>query len=271
MPELTHDANDGVVRLDRRDGLATLVFDRPGARNAMTWAMYEQLDQFCRQLGGDSTIRAVAFRGAGTEAFVAGTDIGQFASFESGQDGIAYERRIDQIIGAIEQLPVPTMAVVRGWAVGGGLAIAMACDFTIASRGSRFGVPIARTLGNTLSIRNLARLQALFGARRARRMMYLADIVDGDEAAACGFLHRLCDADELHAAALELYERLSSMASSTQRAAKGGFGRLALMDLPHDDDLIRDCYESADFREGVSAFISKRPPRWPGLTSQDDA
>ena len=132
----------------------------------MTWAMYEQLMHICTQLQTDKTVRVVTFRGAGGEAFVAGTDIEQFKAFKSGEEGVAYERQIDKCIGLLEALPMPTVAVIEGWAIGGGLAIATTCDFRIATPASRFGVPIARTLGNCLSAANLARLAAALGMPR---------------------------------------------------------------------------------------------------------
>src|SRR5579871_6777740 len=125
--------SEGAVRYAVADGVATIVFDRPEARNALTWAMYEELARICAGIAADGSLRAVVFRGAGDAAFVAGTDIGQFASFAGGDDGVAYERRIDAAIDALERLPVPTIAAVRGIAAGAGLMIATACDFRFAT------------------------------------------------------------------------------------------------------------------------------------------
>ena len=166
--------SEEAVRLSVEGNIAFVLFDRPQARNAMTWAMYEQLRNICSQLQNDRGVRVVIFRGAGGKAFVAGTDIEQFQSFSHGDDGVAYERRIDHCIEQIERLPMPTLALVEGWAVGGGLAIATACDFRIATPDARLGVPIAKTLGNCLSIHNLARLTSVFGSSRVKRMLLLA-------------------------------------------------------------------------------------------------
>jgi enoyl-CoA hydratase/carnithine racemase len=166
--------SEGAVHLERNGPLATVTFDRPNERNAMTWAMYGQLGVLCEQLRQDTTVRVVLFRGAGGKAFVAGTDIAQFLEFGGGGDGVAYEHRIDLCIGMLEALPMPTIALVEGWAVGGGVAIATACDFRIATPESKFGVPIAKTLGNCLSMSNMARLVGAFGAQRVRRMLLLA-------------------------------------------------------------------------------------------------
>ena len=254
--------SEGTVDLTVRGGVASVVFNRPQARNAMTWAMYGQLGQVCNQLQADASVRVVMFRGAGGEAFVAGTDIGQFAAFASGDDGVAYEKQIDQCIGQLESLPMPTVAVIEGWAIGGGLAIATACDFRLATPASRFGVPIARTLGNCLSVANLARLCAAFGVPRVKRMLLLAQTLAADEALDCGFLLQVSAAGEIDAAAMDLCQQLGALAPVTQSVTKEGLRRLASHHLPVDEDLIRRCYGSADFREGVAAFMAKRKPAW---------
>ena len=254
----------GTVQLSISAGVASVVFDRPAARNAMTWAMYERLNQICEQLTSDTSVRVVTFRGAGGQAFVAGTDIEQFTTFGSGEDGVAYEKQIDQCIARLESLPMPTVAVIEGWTIGGGLAIATACDFRIASTSSRFGVPIAKTLGNCLSVANLARLSAVFGIPRLKRMLMLAEVLTADEALACGFLLQLVEPGEIDLNLDKLCERLAALAPLTQSVSKEGLRRLVSHDLPADEDLIRLCYGSDDFREGVSAFVAKRIPTWKG-------
>ena len=258
-------ASEGLVHLERgADGIASITFDRPQARNAMTWAMYEQLAGHCEALAGDRGVRVVTMRGAGGQAFVAGTDISQFQDFRSGDDGVAYERRIDAGIALIEKLPMPTVALVQGWAVGGGLAIATACTFRLATPDSRFAVPIARTLGNTLSIANLARLQAAWGQQRVRRMLLLAETISAQEALDCGYLHAVCRADELEQEASALCQRLAALAPVTQEVTIEAMRRLTEAGRPEADDLIRRCYGSEDFREGVSAFVAGRAPAWRG-------
>jgi enoyl-CoA hydratase len=252
------------VRLRIDGAIASVTFDRPEARNAMTWEMYTQLEAICKQLQDDAQVRVVRFRGAGGEAFVAGTDIAQFRSFTGGEDGVAYERRIDAGIALVESLPMPTVAVVEGWALGGGLAIATACDFRIATPGSRFGVPIARTLGNCLSIANVARLVAAFGRPRVQRMLLLADTLTAEEAMGCGYLLDLVLPADIEATSERLCQRLASLAPVTQSVTKETLGRLLRAQLPDAEDLIRRTYASEDFAEGVSAFLAKRPPVWKG-------
>jgi enoyl-CoA hydratase len=254
----------GEVTLRTEAGVASVLFNRPQARNAMTWGMYGQLTAIAQTLKNDPGVRAVAFRGAGGQAFVAGTDIEQFAAFRSGEDGVAYERQIEACIELLSSLPMPTVAVVEGWCVGGGLAIATACDFRLATPGSKFGVPIAKTLGNCLAIQNVARLSAAFGHQRVKRMLMLAEFIDADEALACGYLHEQVPADALDASLAALVQRLVSLAPVTQRVSKIALQRLVTQGLDDADDLVRAAYGSRDFHEGVAAFVAKRTPHWSG-------
>ena len=256
--------DDGKVDLRRDGAVAHVVFDRPPARNAMTWAMYEQLGAACEQIAADSSVRVAVFRGAGGKAFVAGTDIAQFRDFKSAEDGIKYERTMEGYLSAVEKLQVPTLAVIEGWAIGGGLAIATACDLRIATPGSRFGVPIARTLGNCLSVGNIAMIAAAFGLARAKRMLLLAETLTAEEALTAGFLSEIVSAEGLDARAAEMCSRLAANAPITMRVTKEAIRRLLHSGLPAGDDLIRECYGSRDFRIGVEAFVEKREPRWTG-------
>ncbi|MFW2355643.1 enoyl-CoA hydratase/isomerase family protein [Hydrogenophaga sp.] len=256
--------DQGQVRLQIEAGVASVLFDRPQARNAMTWAMYEQLAAINRELSADRSVRVAVFRGAGGQAFVAGTDIEQFAAFQSGEDGVAYERQIEAGIELLCNLPMPTVAVVEGWCVGGGLAIATACDFRLATPSAKFGVPIAKTLGNCLAIANVARLRAAFGQQRVKRMLLLAEFIGADEALACGFLHAVESPETIDPVTSSLVQRLAALAPVTQRVSKAALERLATHDLAESEDLIRAAYGSQDFHEGVAAFVAKRPPVWSG-------
>jgi enoyl-CoA hydratase/carnithine racemase len=256
--------SDGEVRYSRDGAVATVIFDRPAARNAMTWRMYEQLGQACAQMRKEEGLRVAVLRGAGGKAFIAGTDIAQFQAFRTGEDGIAYEEKMEAIIGAVETLPVPTLAVIEGFAIGGGLAIAAACDLRIATPGSRFGVPIARTLGNCLSIANYARLVVALGASRAKRMLLLAENLAAEEALAAGFIGEIVEPRDLDARVAELTDRLAHHAPITMRVSKEAIRRLLHAGLPDGDDLVRACYGSDDFHIGVKAFVDKREPQWTG-------
>jgi enoyl-CoA hydratase/carnithine racemase len=255
--------SEGRVHYSKSGGVASALFDRPEARNAMTWAMYAELATACDAIAADPEVRVAVFRGAGG-AFVAGTDIQQFTSFSSGEDGIAYERKIDASIGQIERLPKPVIAVVQGVCVGGGLAIAMACDFRIATPDARFGVPIARTLGNCLSVGNVARLIAHFGPGRTKRILMLAELISAEEAQSCGFVSAIASPETLEEKVDTMCRRLIGHAPLTMYAAKESVRRITAEHLPEGDDLIRKIYGSADFKEGVEAFLAKRTPDWKG-------
>jgi len=256
--------DQGAVRLALAGSIATVTFDRPHARNAMTWHMYEALADICTELSVNKGVQVVIFRGAGGEAFVAGTDIEQFKTFRTAEDALEYEGRINSVMGLLEGLPMPTVAVIEGWAVGGGLAIATACDFRLARTGTKFGVPIAKTLGNCLAMENLARLERAFGHQRVKRMLLKAEFIGAEEGLACGYLESVLPAESLDPAVEELCECLSSLAPITQTSMKRGLQRLVNHQIPNGDDLVVACYTSEDFHEGVNAFVEKRTPVWRG-------
>lgn len=256
--------DQGTVRFTREGAIAHVVFDRPQARNAMTWTMYEQLAEICATMRADRSLRAATFRGAGGKAFIAGTDIHQFQAFTTGEDGIAYEARIEAILTALETLPIPTLAVVDGWCVGGGLAIAACCDLRIGTPTAQFGIPIARTLGNCLSTANYARLVAELGVARTKRILLMAEMIPAIEARDAGFLVDMVEAEALDARVAEIAARLASHAPVTMRVTKEAIRRILQAIEVDGDDLVRECYGSNDFHEGVAAFVAKRPAEWTG-------
>ena len=256
--------SDGVVRFEKDGAIGRIVFDRPAARNAMTWAMYDQLGAICATLAAERNVRVVVLRGTGGKAFVAGTDIGGFADFTSGEDGVAYENKMDGYLAGVEALPMPTIAVVEGYAVGGGLAIASACDFRIATPDARFGAPIARTIGNCLSAKGYARLAGVLGIARAKRLLLLGEMIGAEEAKAAGFLSEIVPPENLDAVVADLCERLARNAPLTQEVSKEALRRLTYANVPDMDDLIRRVYGSEDFRGGVRSFLGKTPPEWTG-------
>ncbi len=254
----------GRVRYEVRDGIASVVFDRPEARNAMTWEMYEELSDIVDRIGRADDIRTAVFRGAGGKAFVAGTDIGQFTEFETEEEGLEYERRIESLVGGLERVPVPTVAVVEGYAVGGGFAIAAVCDLRICTPDARFGLPIARTVGNCLSMENYARLVTLLGVSRAKEMLLTAELLSAEEARRAGFVMEVLPREELDERVEALCETLVRNAPITMRVTKEAIRRIEESLHPDGEDLIREAYGSRDFREGVAAFLEKRRPEWTG-------
>jgi len=246
--------------------IAFLTFNRPEARNALTWAMYDALTAACDQVDGDAGIRVFVVRAAG-EAFAAGTDIRQFTEFASGADGIAYERRLDAVLDRLEAVTVATIAQVQGVAAGGGCAIALACDLRVCTAGAKFGVPIARTLGNCLSPANYARIVDLVGPARTKDLLFTGRLLDATEADSLGLVTRMADPREIDGAVRALAETIAANAPLTIRATKEMIRRLALhrrVGADDADDLVAACYGSHDFREGVAAFLAKRKPRFIG-------
>lgn len=248
--------------VERRGGVLEVTFNRPTRRNAMTWAMYDGLAEACERADADEDVRVLVLRGAGGAAFVAGTDIGQFAGFTSGADGVAYEHRIGAIIDRLAAVRVPTLAVVRGYCVGGGLAIAAACDLRIAAPSARFGVPIARTLGNCLALPTYKLLADHLGPARTLDMLLTARMLTAEEAHAAGFVPRLATEDTLDTEAAALTDRLSSHAPLSMWAAKESARRLRNAGLPEDRDIIERVYGSEDFRNAVADFAAKKTPTW---------
>lgn len=246
--------------------IATLTFNRPEARNAMTWEMYDALVAACEQVDRDPAIRVLICRGAGGKAFVAGTDITQFQNFNNRDDGLKYEERLDHVLDRLERVTKPTIAQVEGVAAGGGCAIALTCDLRVATPDAAFGIPIARTLGNCLSMSNLARLNALVGPARAKEMIFTARLVEADEAASLGLLNEIVpDTETLQRRADELAHLVASHAPITLETTKEALRRMRrTLSRDEGQDLILRAYMSEDFREGMDAFLSKRKPVFKG-------
>lgn len=239
-------------------GVLTVTFRRVRQHNALTWAMYDALVAACEQADADDAVRALVVRGDGGKAFVAGTDISQFRAFTSGRDGVAYEERVTEILDRLRAVTVPTVVAVQGYCVGGGMGIACAADLRIATPGSRFGVPVARTLGNCLSAGTLALLVESLGRPLTTDLMLTGRLLDTEEAARVpGFLHRVVD--DLDEGLAELTGRLTANAPLTQWATKE-----LLRDPAADEAVVERVYGSTDFRGAVAAFGEGRPPSWTG-------
>jgi enoyl-CoA hydratase len=260
----------GQVLVARDGPIVTLTFNRPEARNAMTWEMYQKLYDTCEEVDNDDSIRVLVLKGAAgkdgrVNAFVAGTDISQFTKFEGGEDGLRYEREGDQRSGRIARVKKPVIAQIQGYAVGGGLAIAAGADVRIATPDAKFGAPIAKTLGNCLSMKTYAKFMDLFGPSRLKEMIFTARMLSAEEALAAGFVHEIVPADRIEARVREQAEKIASHAPITIWVTKESVRRLQeARTLPDDEDLIMKTYGSADFKEGVRAFVEKRPPHWTG-------
>jgi enoyl-CoA hydratase len=248
------------------DGIGRITFNRPQARNAFTFAMYERLAAICEEANGDHAIKVLVLRGAGDKAFASGTDINQFREFKTPQDAIDYENRIDRVLTTLEQCRVPTIAAINGFCTGGGAGIAAACDLRIGTKSAKIGFPIARTLGNCLSMSNVSRLTALIGAARVKDLIFTARLVEAAEAAHVGLLGEVVeDGAALDRRAEDVARLLASHAPLTLNATKQAVARLQKrLTRDEGEDLILMCYMSQDFREGLEAFLNKRAPQWRG-------
>jgi enoyl-CoA hydratase/carnithine racemase len=231
--------------------------------------MYERLYQTCEEVDADDTIRVLVLKGAkgkaGASAFVAGTDISQFTQFKGAEDGLKYEKDGDKRAGRIARVKKPVIAQIEGVAVGGGFGIAAGADIRIGTPDARFGVPIARTLGNCLSMKNYATFMDLIGPSRLKEMIFTARLLSAEEALTAGFLHQIVPAAEIDAKVKEIADKVASHAPITLAVTKEAIRRIqAARIVPDGDDLVAKTYGSADFKEGVRAFVEKRPPRWTG-------
>jgi len=257
---------DNELIQERRGSALWLTLNRPHARNALTFGMYDRLAEICSRVGEDEGVKAIVIIGAGDKAFAAGTDMTQFRGFATPEDALDYEHKMDVVLGAVEKCPVPTIAAIARACTGGGAGIAAACDIRIATADLKFGFPIARTLGNCLSIANLSRLAGLMGTGRTKEMIFTARLVGAEEAKAVGLVSEIVpDHAALVARAGELADLLATYAPITLRTTKEGLRRLRAEGPDADDrDLVVEAYMSEDFKEGMEAFLGKRKPQWKG-------
>jgi enoyl-CoA hydratase/carnithine racemase len=258
-----HHDEEGAVLLEQKGPIAMLTLARPAALNALTWTMYQQMEAHLERLAADETTRAIIIRGEG-KAFAAGTDIEQFQGF-SGEDGIAYEHKMEAIVERLYTISKPTVAAIHGYAVGAGLAVASVCDLRYATPASRFGVPIARTLGNCISLKNYRHLVDAFGTMRTKEMLFTGRLLTASDALQCGFLTAIAEEERLMTHVTGVAEQISSLAPLTIWAVKEAQKRLNAAEEPIDfDDVVARIYSSSDFAEGVQAYLEKRKPNWRG-------
>jgi enoyl-CoA hydratase len=258
-------ATDDIL-YDLHDGIGRVTFNRPQARNAFTFAMYERLAEICDEANRDRSVKVLVLQGAGDKAFAAGTDINQFRAFTTPQHALDYESSIDRVLTQLERCRVPTIAAITGACTGGGAGIAACCDMRIGTKTTKIGFPIARTLGNCLSMSNISRLTALIGPARVKDLIFTARLVGAEEAASLGLLNEVVeDVPELQQRAGELATLIAGHAPLTLNATKQALVRLQRrLSREEGEDLILMCYMSRDFREGLDAFLNKRPPHWRG-------
>jgi enoyl-CoA hydratase/carnithine racemase len=253
------------VQIERDGPILRTTLSNPGRRNAITWPMYDALEQVEPSVAEDRGIRVVVLRGAGGEAFAAGTDIRQFTEFTTGPQGVEYEHRVGRVLASLLRIRVPIVAVVEGPAVGAGLALAACSDLVVATPDAVFGAPVARTLGNTLPAVVLARLFQRLGAGRTMAMVLTARLLSATDAMTAGLVSDVVERDALDEHVDELLARicanapltLSSLKEIERRVLRDGAGAAA-------DDVLASVYGSHDFQAGVAAFLSHERVEWEG-------
>lgn len=251
--------------VEQHGATATITFNRPDARNAMTFEMYEGLHDACERFDRDPEVRVVVLRGAGTKAFASGTDIRQFLEFTTAEQALTYEARISRVLKRIVAMTKPTIAMVQGDAIGGGFGMAIACDLRLSASHARFGIPIARTLGNTIAPTSVALMAATVGPVRAREILLTARLVDATEAKAIGLVDEVHPGEALEGRVRDLAAHLATLAPLTLASVKE-YGRrlLKAFTVTDAEEIVLSCYLSEDFKEGVRAFLEKRKPQWTG-------
>ncbi|MFN6955564.1 MAG: enoyl-CoA hydratase-related protein, partial [Acetobacteraceae bacterium] len=196
-------------------------------------------------------------------AFASGTDIALFQGFGA-EDGARYEALIERAIAAVEAVEKPVLAAISGPCTGGGAVLAAVCDLRIGAADAKIGIPIARTLGNCISVPNAARMAAVLGPSRTLELLLSARLLGAEEALAAGFLTTVV-AQDATAEAVAQAARIAGFAPLTLAACKAAVRRAVREGrAAADADLIARCYGSADFAEGVAAFVGRRAPRWSG-------
>jgi enoyl-CoA hydratase len=256
MPQLTTTVDGPVL---------TVTLTRPEARNAMTWEMYEGLVDACARVDADENLRVLLLRGSGG-AFVAGTDISQFLEFEDGGDGVRYEARVEEIVSTLAAVDAVTVAAVEGACVGGGLALAAACDLRLADGAAVFGVPIARTLGNCLSVANVERLVRLMGRGTAGELLLLGRLLPAARMHEVGFVQEVAPEGGFEGLVSDVVRRLAAHAPLTLWASRSMLRSTNGVPLPApEEEMISRVYGSEDFRGGVRAFVDKQRPVWRGV------
>jgi enoyl-CoA hydratase/carnithine racemase len=253
--------NSQELLVTRRPGVVEVVFNRPERRNAFTSAMYAAMRELCDELRTDTSVRVLVLRGAGGRAFAAGNEISDFLD----RDAVTYEESIRELLVALFELPQVTIAAVEGACVGGGLAVATHCDLRICTPESRFGYPIARTLGNALSASIVYRCAAVFGESLTREMLLTSRLTSAERAYAVGAVMSVVE--DLDAELTTILDGLLAASGVTMRATKQQLvARATLLEAEPDSDpaLLAEVYGGPDFAEGVRAFLAKEKPAFEG-------
>jgi enoyl-CoA hydratase/carnithine racemase len=256
------------ILVEHAGAIATVTFNRPRMRNAISLAMWTEIARVTDGLAKDDSVGAVVYRGAGTEAFASGADISEFTENRKDTDSsIRYGQQTDAAYTAVRGCPKPTVAMVHGFCMGGAMAIAMACDLRFGAEGSRYGIPAAR-LNILYGASAVGQLVDLVGPAYAKDILFSARTIDDREALAIGLIQRLLPPAELETYTYDYLRKVTENAPMSVRGTKRMIGFIldGLTDAHREDlrNAAREMYESEDYREGTRAFLEKRPPRFQG-------
>lgn len=262
------------VRWEQRGDISTIILDRAPKRNAMTLDMWQDLRAVAAACVVDGSARVVMVRGVRQGDFSAGADVGEFGAVRQGeQAAAAYSQVVDKALTAITSLPVPSIAVIEGYCVGGGCELAMACDLRISSSDAQFGVTPAK-LGIVLSLPSVQRMAAAIGPSATKYLLLTAKLVSADQALAMGLIHEVHDPGRVEAAAWDLAEQVASLAAVTHRGTRNIVARVIRGQTEPDEELAElylASYRSREYQEGVQAFLSRRTPNFRSLRATASA
>lgn len=258
--------SEGTLLLEKGDGLALITINNPQALNALTAAMFQSLEAMLAALEGDDSVRVILLTGAGEKAFVAGGDIRYLDSLNV-EGARAFALQAQRLYDRIENYPKPVIAVINGYALGGGCELAMACDLRIAAETAKLGQPEVK-LGIIPGFAGTQRLARLVGKGRAKELVFTGEMIDAREAWRIGLVNRVVPADQLLAEAKAVAAKMIDKSASAIRIAKDAIDNGLEMDFArasrYEADLFALCFATADAREGLKAFVEKRPPRFTG-------
>lgn len=259
---------DASLSAEKEGPIGWLIFNNPGRRNAVTYEMWSAMPGLLGDFAADPNVRVVIVRGGGDQTFISGADISQFEAKRSSAEGMAeYNRALAQANGALIELQKPTIAMIRGHCIGGGLGIAVCCDLRISADDGRFGIPAAR-LGLGYAYDGVKRLVDLVGPSFAKEIFYTARQFDAGEALTMGLVNRVVPAAELETFTREYATRIAGNAPLTVKAVKlaadAAVADAGQRDLSVVHSAVQACNDSDDYREGRRAFMEKRRPQFRG-------
>ena len=248
--------------------VGTLTFNNPQRHNAMSLDMWQRARTALEELAQEAAVRVVVLTGAGGKSFVSGADISKFESERASADAVAsYNAATERFSRALLDYPKPTIAMIRGYCIGGGLGIAVSCDLRITNEASRFAVPAAK-LGLGYGFENIRRLMDLVGPQFVNEILFTARQFDAEEARHMGLINRIVPDSEIESYVRNMAETIAGNAPLTIRSVKGMVRELlrdpAARDLARCESLVKECFESADYQEGRRAFLEKRKPVFSG-------